>query len=126
MKNNKLLSERTKREIVIEVLSGRMTKEEARRVYRIKSKSGIIEWMRTFAGIPCKTHGLDPVPLLKNMDMNRDENEEFKARIKQLEEDLKISLLKGKAYQIMVEIAKQDYNIDLEKKSGAKRSKSSK
>jgi hypothetical protein len=49
----------------------------------------------------------------------------LKARIKQLEEELKISKLKGKAYQVMVEIAKHDYGIDLEKKSGAKQSKSS-
>ena len=46
--------------------------------------------------------------------------------IKQLEEELKLSQLKGKAYQIMVEIAKQDYGIDFEKKHGAKQSKGSK
>jgi transposase-like protein len=126
MEKNEFLSESTKREIVSEVLSGRITKEQARRIYGIKSKSGILKWMRKFAGRPGSQDWFDPVPLLKTMEKPSDETAELKARIKQLEEELKISQLKGKAYQIMVEIAKEDYDIDLKKKSGAKPSKGSK
>jgi hypothetical protein len=56
----------------------------------------------------------------------KDDIRELKARINQLEEELKLSRLKGKAYQIMVDIAKEEYGLDLEKKSGAKQSKDSK
>ena len=84
------------------------------------------QWMRKFAGVSSKLDGFDPTPLLKTMDTPSDETAKLKVRIKQLEEELKISQLKGKAYQIMVEIAKQDYGIDLEKKHGAKQSKDSK
>ncbi|VAW28859.1 hypothetical protein MNBD_BACTEROID06-439, partial [hydrothermal vent metagenome] len=73
-----------------------------------------------------KAHGLDPVPILKEMNNGSEDILKLKARITQLEEELKLSKLKGKAYQIMVEIAKEDYNLDLEKKSGAKQSKNSK
>ena len=126
MKSNEHRSEHIKRKIVSQVLSGELTKEQARRIYEIKSKSAILEWMRIFAGIPAKAAGTDPQPLLKKMDISSDETFKLKERIKELEAELKLSQLKGKAYQIMVQIAKEDFNIDLEKKSGAKQSKDSK
>ncbi len=126
MKKEEPLSEQSKRKIVCEVLSGKYTKEQARKLYGIKSKSAVLEWMRTFAGKPSKAHGLDPIPILKDMSSSSEDVLKLKARIAQLEEELKLSNLKGKAYQIMVEIAKEDYNLDLEKKSGAKQSKNSK
>ncbi len=126
MKSNEHRSEQFKRKIVLQVLSGEITKEQARQVYGIKSKSAVLEWMRTFAGIPAKSAGIDPVPLLKNMDIPSDEIYKLKEQIKELEQVLKLSQLKGKAYQIMVQIAKEDFNLDLEKKFGAKRSNTSK
>jgi len=118
-------SEDSRRAIVIEVLSGRLSKEQARHVYGIKSKSAILEWMRILAGF-ARNASIDPVPLLKNMSEEKDDSADLKARIKQLEEELKLSRLKGKAYQIMVDIAKVDYGLDLEKKCGAKQSQDSK
>ncbi|WP_323830025.1 hypothetical protein [Algoriphagus persicinus] len=47
-------------------------------------------------------------------------------RTELLEEELNLSRLKGKTYQIMVDIAKEDYGLDLEKKLGAKQSVDSK
>lgn len=126
MKKNEILSEESKRRIVSEVLSGKYTKQQARRLYGIKSKSGILEWMRIFAGKSGKAHGLDPLPILKDVNNSSEDIAKLKARITQLEEELKLSNLKGKAYQIMVDIAKEEYNLDLEKKSGAKQSKESK
>jgi len=122
MIKNEQVSEAQKYNIVLEVLSGELTKEQARRVYGIKSKSGILEWMRKFASINPKAHGVDPIPKLRTMKQESDETIELKARIKELEQQLKYSQLKGRAYQIMVEIAKKDYGLDLEKKHGAKQS----
>ncbi len=51
-----------------------------------------------------------------------DEKEKLKHKIKKLEAKLEQVELKGRAYQIMVEIAKEQYNIDL-KKTSTKRSK---
>lgn len=123
MKNSKIYSDYFKRKVVAEVLSGKFSKEEARHIYEIKSNSAILEWMRIFADMPRHSSEVDPIPKLKEMSNSQENNEELKSRIQQLEEQLKISDLKGRAYQIMVEIAKEDYGIDLEKKSGAKQSK---
>src|SRR5690554_2395544 len=116
-------SEAQKRIIVGEVLSGKLTKEEARRRYKIKSKSAILEWMRIFAGGNRRNVTLEPINKLMNMSIPDKKLLELQDKIKQLEEQLELSELKGRAYQIMVEIAKENYGIDLEKKNGAKRSK---
>ncbi|WP_186758769.1 hypothetical protein [Echinicola salinicaeni] len=125
MKDLEKFSENARRKIVSEVLSGSVSKEQARNIYGIRSKSAILEWMRIFAGLP-RNAPVDPVPLLKNMSEEKDDIQKLKEQIKHLEEELKLSRLKGKAYQILVDIAKEDYGLDLEKKAGAKQSKDSK
>ncbi|MCF6352510.1 MAG: hypothetical protein L3J06_05835 [Cyclobacteriaceae bacterium] len=91
MKTKETLSEQSKRRIVSEVLSGKYTKEQARRLYGIKSKSGILEWMRIFAGESGKSYGLDPLPILKDMSSGSEDIAKLIARITQLEEELKLS-----------------------------------
>lgn len=122
MKKAKTYNEAFKRMVVLEVLSGSVTKEEARRRYKIGGNSTILDWMRSYAGIKIKTPGSDPLPILRVMKTD-DEKETLKQRIKELEAKLEYAELKGRAYQIMVEIAKEQYDLDLEKKSGAKPSK---
>lgn len=114
-----------KHQVVLEVLSGKITKEEARKRYNIGGKTTILDWMRQYAGIKMRSAGCDPIPILRDMkdDQTRSELEE---KVKQLEAKLEYAELKGRAYQIMVEIAKEQYDLDLEKKSGAKQSKNSK
>jgi transposase-like protein len=125
MKKRKTYNEAFKRKVVTEVLSGTITKEDARIRYGIGGNSMILDWMRKYAGFKMRTAGLDPLPILQIM--NTDEStEELKEKIKQLESKLEYVELKSRAYQIMVEIAKEQYNLDLEKKSGAKQSKNSK
>lgn len=119
------LSEAARKKIVLEVLCGNISKERARQIYGIKSKSAILEWMRIFAGLN-RNSTVDPTPLLKTMVEENDESEKLRNEIKMLQEQLKLSQLKGRAYQIMVEIAKTDYGLDLEKKPGAKQSIESK
>ncbi|MCH6198286.1 hypothetical protein MMU07_01740 [Aquiflexum sp. LQ15W] len=124
MRESEKFSEDSRRKIVMEVLSGTLTKEQARNVYGIKSKSAILEWMRIFAGLERRVPK-DPLPILRDMSEKQDSTGELKGRIRQLEEELKLSRLKGRAYQIMVDIAKEEYGLDLEKKSGAKQFKDS-
>jgi hypothetical protein len=124
MRESKKFSEVARRKIVMEVLSGTLTKEQARHVYGIKSKSAILEWMRIFAGLERRVPK-DPLTILRNMSLKEESNSELKARIKQLEEELKLSRLKGRAYQIMIDIAREEYGLNLEKKSGAKQFKDS-
>ena len=117
MRTKQFIPESLKREIVYEVLTGNITKEQARRIYGLKGKSGVLNWMRKFASIDPKAYGTDPLPKLKTM---KQETIELKARIKELEEELTRTKLKARAYQIMVENAEKYFGIDLGKKRGAK------
>lgn len=126
MKERKHYSKALKRQVVLEVLSGEISKEQARRKYCIASKSAVLEWMRKMAGINPEAHGCDPIAKLRTMSREEDKIAELQEEIKRLKEQLEDTELKGRAYQIMVEIAKEKYGIDLEKKRGAKQSKNSK
>jgi transposase-like protein len=125
MKKTKKYEDSFKHQVILEVLSGRTTKEQARKRYNIGGNSTILDWMREYAGIKMKTAGSDPLPILRNMKID-ESKKALEAKIKALEAKLEYAELKGRAYQIMVEIAKEHYNLDLEKKSGAKLSKNSK
>ncbi|MCG2591088.1 hypothetical protein [Rhodohalobacter sulfatireducens] len=48
---NGIYSEEFKWKVVQQVLSGTLTKEEARRVYSIKGNCNILYWMRSFSGV---------------------------------------------------------------------------
>lgn len=127
--------EHLKRQVVSEVLGGKITKEEARRRYNITGKSTVLKWMRVMAGLKATAAGTDPVPILRGMSKetekstsnnDRIEQERLHAEIKRLKAALAHSELKGRAYEIMLEIGRERYGIDLEKKPGAKQSKDSK
>jgi len=119
MSKQKKYEDSFKRQVVLEVLSGKITKEEARRRYAIGGKSTELGWMRQYAGMSSKSFNYDPLPILRDMKEDRTKSE-LKKKIKELEAKLEYAELKGSAYQIMVEIAKDQYNLDLEKKRGAK------
>jgi len=114
-----------KLQVVQEVLSGKITKEGARLRYKIGGNTTILDWMRVYAGYTAKQAGTDPLPILQTMHIDN-EKARLEEEIKRLQSELDLAKLKGRAYQIMVELAKEQYGLDLEKKSGAKPSKHSK
>lgn len=116
MRKSRRIPETLKHKIILEVLTGSLSKEEARRVYNLKGKSGILAWMRKF--------GLaEPTPKFKILKNVSKQEKVLREKVEELEKLLKFQKLKSRAYQIMVEVAKEDYNLDLVKKLGAKQSK---
>lgn len=134
MNTGKRYDEHFKRQVVSEVLSGKLTKAEAQKRYNITGKSTVLRWMRVMAGLKARSLFTDPIPILRSMGKEADkdpsddglEKARLQAEIKRLKAKLEHSELKGRAYEIMVEIAREQYGIDLEKKPGAKQSKDSK
>jgi transposase-like protein len=125
MKENKIYTSSFKRQVVQEVLSGQISKEGARKRYGIGGNTTILDWMRVYAGFKTKETGTNPLLNLQAMQIDN-EKARIEEEIKRLQSELDLAKLKGRAYQIMVEIAKEQYGVDLEKKSGAKPSKPSK
>lgn len=114
--NSKRYSEEFKLSVIQEVLEGRITKEEARRIYGIKSKSAILEWTRQYSG----EEGFDKRGKILKTKQKLAEQE---ARILKLEESLRIEKLRVALSNKMIDIAEGEYGIEIRKKSGAKQSK---
>ena len=114
-------SERFKIKVIEEVLSGKRTKEEARRYYGIKGKSAILEWTRYYSGE--KGYGYGGKVMSNNEKPNNKLIEEQARRITELEEALRVERLRVTLSNKMIDIAESYFEIEIRKKSGVKQSK---
>lgn len=114
-------SESFKWQVVQEVLSGKYSKEEARRIYGIKSKSGILEWMRKFNGQDRKNKRTITREELANMAKTR-KQKSLEERILELERELSISKHKAILNEKIIDIAEKELGLEIRKKYGAKQS----
>jgi transposase-like protein len=103
--------------VVQEVISGKLNKEEARKVYGIRSNSAIVYWMRQFSGnTQYRTN--KKVGIFADMPKDK-EVTELKEKIAQLEQELRTANLRADLWQQMIEVAEKDLHIDIKKKRGA-------
>jgi len=109
-----IYNESFKLRVVKELLSGKFhTKESARLHYGIKGKSAILDWMRLYSG----AEGVNKTGrLLKNRDKMSEEIAKQSMRINELEEALRKEELKVSLGNAFIDIAKENYGIDLRKK----------
>lgn len=112
-------SRETKLQIIAEVESGKLTKEQARKVYNIKGKSAILYWMR-------KNAKSKPTFTEKSINPMTGEDENTKKlllRIQQLERSLEDAELKAEGFSRMIDIAERELKISIRKKYNTKQSK---
>ena len=114
-------SEEFKWRVVQDVLEGKYTKEEARRIHNIKSNCAVLYWMRKFSGNDNYRHGGTPLDNKTTMSNMKELSEKDK-RIKELEEQFERERLRADLWQKMVEIAEEQLNLDIRKKFGVKQS----
>jgi len=112
-------SKEFKLKVVEEVLRGEITKEEARRKYGLRAKSGVLGWMRKF-----EVSGYKQIPdcFGRMKEEQVSDSEQLKKRIKQLERALEDAQLKAEGYSRMIDIAERELKISIRKKSSAKQS----
>ena len=116
-------SESFKWKVVQEVISGRFTKEEARRVYGIRGNCAILYWMRQYSG---NTSYRTSKKLGSFADMPHDkELQELRAKVSTLEQELRLANQRADLWQQMIEVAEKELNVDIKKKSGARLLKAS-
>jgi transposase len=119
------ISDNFKRMVVKEVISGKLTKESARRNYGIKGKSAVADWVRFYGDeteiIPKNTATLEVMTA-----QEREHLEMLKRKIAALEAQLSDEMHRAGLYKTMIEIAEEQLNIPIRKKYGAKQSKTTK
>jgi len=112
-------SESFKWKVVQEVLGGKLTKEEARRVYGIKGNCEILYWMRKFSG---DNYYRQPNHVKEDFTLMQKHSSDHKlaARIKELEEELLKEKQRAELWQKIVEVAEEELGLNITKKFGAR------
>jgi transposase len=106
-------SEAFKRKVVAEIDAGRLTKESARRHYRIPGHSTIRNWCKRYSRYP----GLG---LRLTIQMEKEETQrQLQKRIQELERMLAYAELKVEALETLIDLAEKD-GLQIRKNGGAK------
>lgn len=115
MKKVKQYSDHFKRKVVNEILSGSESVEYYRRKYRIGGSMTLSRWIDKFAA--------EENPSMSKKRTEREELASLKAELAILKRELETERLRRQAYELMIEIAEEEFNIPIEKKFGVKQSK---
>ena len=115
MRRYTFYSESVKKAVVHEVKTGRITKEEARRRYNIRSSTSISNWIRKFEGQTSSRPN--------QMDYKNKSKEDLIKRIKELERQLEDEQIRSFGYSKMIDIAEDQLKVQIRKKPDTKRSK---
>jgi transposase-like protein len=107
-----------KQKVVSEIESGQLSIGDARCLYDITGNETIQKWIRRFG----KDHLLNKVVRIEMRD-EKDRIRELEKRIRELESALANEHLRNIVLESLVEVAKEDYGIDLKKKHGREPSK---
>lgn len=122
IRKNRSIHDDFKRKVVLEVISGNLSKEEARRIFDVRGKSAITDWVRRFGaeflhfenpivGLPAMAKSSKPPSV-----------EELQSEIDRLNRLLQEEKHKAGLFKTMIEIAEEKFKIEIRKKSGAKQS----
>ncbi|GIV31546.1 MAG: hypothetical protein KatS3mg029_0897 [Saprospiraceae bacterium] len=128
-----MYTERFKRQVVSEVLSGQLTRRGASRKYGIGGNTTVHKWCIKYGGdyyleglyidLPSSFHSKSKTMRKKKSSVSLpDDPKILKQRIAQLETQLEAESLKREAFEKVIEIAKRDLKIDLTKKFDTKQS----
>jgi transposase len=116
-------SDEFKKMVVKEVLSGHMSKEEAKRRFGIKGSCAVLYWIRKFEPLQYdKMKKNQPISIQtkKNQPLSNQELEQLKAENKRLREEIDLERLKVLSLNVMIDLAEEQLKVPIRKKSGAK------
>ena len=123
-KESRIYSSIFKEEVVARVVKGEMSVLEARQHYEIGGKMTIYDWLEKLA--PQWYERPRNKRIKKSLSMPKKEADsasELAAKIRSLKQLLDAERLRSEAFLTMIKLAEEKYNLAIEKKSGAKRSK---
>ena len=111
-------TEEFKARIVHEVLSGKLNKTQAQKLYGIRGNATILYWIRQSQGLNPMEKA--PKQLANFADMKQNiSDKKLEEENKELRELLRVAELRADVWQKAVEIAEEMFQIDITKKCGA-------
>jgi len=111
------MGKETREKIIAEYLAGGTTYRKLQAKYGVDYRN-IHQWVQKFKG-NSKYFYKPPKPILKEI---HDGEEDLPKDVKQLQAELRKTKLHNKLLEALLDIGKEQYNLDLRKKAGTKRS----
>ena len=112
-------TEAFKRKIVHEVLSGKLNKHQASKIYGIKGNATILYWIRQSQGLKGIEKGAKTIGNFAEMKQNL-HDKKLEEENKELRELLRVAELRADLWQHAIEKAEEKFQIDILKKYGAR------
>jgi len=116
LRSKRIFSEELRKSIVKDYESGKMTVRELSRLYAVTDKS-IYRWIARYSSFEKQQ-----VRVVEMKDSSGNKFKELEQRIQELERLVGQKQIQLEYYQKMVDIAQEEFGIDLKKNSGTPRS----
>lgn len=114
------LEEEDRMQLVAQILRGERTPEEIRRSYGIVSINSIYTWIGKYISQE-KSLSLEKQTEEDMAKKSKDDQiRELKAQLKQARKEAELEKLRAYAYDTMINLAEETFNIPIRKKSGTK------
>ena len=114
-------SEVFKKEVVKDIVYSKLSTMEACIKHQVGSERSIYRWKKRYQKFVEDEKKLTLLFMKEKIKPDSDLSKEELLELKfQLERELKQALLEAEANKILVDIAKEEFNLDLRKKHGAK------
>lgn len=114
-------TEAFKQKIVNEVLSGKLNRHQATKIYGIKGNATVSYWIRQSQQVPGDPKDSIPVANFAEMKQNIQDKKILEEN-KELKELLRVAELRADLWQHAIQVAEQKLGIDILKKPGAQQS----
>ena len=105
---------------VLNILQGLTTPEEVRKKYRITSLNSIYTWIGKYVSANEVLSLQDQTEEEMAKKSKDDQIRELKAALKKAQKEAEIERLRAHAYDTMINLAEETFNIPIRKKSGTK------
>jgi len=116
LRSTRIFSEELRKSIVKDYESGKMTVRELSRLYTVTDKS-IYRWIARYSGLEKQQ-----IRVVEMKDSSGNKFKEMEQRIQELERMVGQKQIQLEFYEKMVELAKEEFGIDLKKNSSTPRS----
>ena len=118
MRKNRTLTDEIRLQVIQDYLDG-ASKYSLVQKYNLKSSSKIKEWMIKFGIEDREQSPLNPFAMAKKQTES-EKVAALQAEIKRLKKDLAYEKMRSDAYDTMIDVAEQMFNIPIRKKAGTK------
>ncbi len=105
---------------VLDILKGVTTAEEVRKKYDITSINSVYTWIGKYVSQEKVVSLEDPTEEDMAYKSKDDQIRELKAQLRQARKEAELEKLRAHAYDTMINLAEEKFNIPIRKKSGTK------